>query len=70
MKRQIKLITKYLKSTSKPTFIHFSKTHERKIEKISVKLPNDNAISLERSWAKAYNDSVVILRPGKPLVGK
>jgi hypothetical protein len=71
MKRQIKLIAKYLKSHSKPNFNHFAKIHERTIEDISVKLlSNGKAITLERGWAKAYNDFVVILRPGKPLVGK
>ncbi|KAI8088086.1 uncharacterized protein B0P05DRAFT_569514 [Gilbertella persicaria] len=53
MERQTTLITNYLRLHSKHTFKHFTKTNERNIEDISIKLPsNDKAISLERAWAK------------------
>jgi hypothetical protein len=68
MKRQITLISNYLGNHNKPTFKHFTKTNEKEIEDISVKLPpNDTAISLERAWSKAYNNTAIIKRPEKPL---
>lgn len=69
MERQTALISKYLKHHNKPTFKHFIKSNERKIEDISISLiSTDSAISLERAWAKAYNSTANIVRPGKPLV--
>ncbi|KAL7326555.1 hypothetical protein PS15p_208879 [Mucor circinelloides] len=68
MERQTALISNYLRHHNKPTFRHFIKANEKKIEDVSVKLlSNDTAIQLERGWAKAYNNITIIIRPGKPL---
>lgn len=69
MGRQTTLINNYLRLHNKPTFNHFTKANKKKIEDISVKLvSNDKATSSKRVWAKAYNNSFIIVRPGKLLV--
>jgi hypothetical protein len=68
--KETNLIKKYLESTARPTFSHFSNTYQQRIEKKSVSLATDTSIGIQRHWVKAYNTSVNRWRPGKPLVKK
>lgn len=65
-----KIITDYLKGANKPSFNHFVKWNTSKIEDNSVQHGFKNAIELQRHWTKEYNNAIIKLRPGKPLVGK
>lgn len=63
METQKELLKQYVSRTPRPCFNDLVRKEQKLIEKISISIETDTALSLQRDWVSAYNKCLQTERP-------